>query len=282
MDRKGHLYLDPTEPALGKLTRDGVREQELHEEVADRLSWIEGVRVFVEVGDRRQGRAAQEQRAAAPPEGGIEPIASVAVNQPADLGPPESPVAPAVVEEPERGRVLVYVPRSFYFNRMLPRPDHREPTVEELHDAAGRIKLQVEEAIRPLLPLTWMLKVATIPDELPATRPASLAGGSDRRRSAADWGIVGAVAAAVALLMAMGSWIQAARGRGCRRRRCRVGIARIPPRTPGRRIGSASWSVATRRQRPASSSAGPPRGARPHERDRERTRQRPDRRRPAD
>jgi flagellar biosynthesis/type III secretory pathway M-ring protein FliF/YscJ len=43
------------------------------------------------------------------------------------------------------------------------------------------------------------------------TRTSALPAGADHRRIAADWGIIGAVAAAVAVLMALGSWIQAAR-----------------------------------------------------------------------
>src|SRR5262249_54038881 len=52
MDRKGHPYLDPSNPALRMRTQDLMREQELRDKVADRLNWIKGVRIWVELGDR--------------------------------------------------------------------------------------------------------------------------------------------------------------------------------------------------------------------------------------
>ena len=212
MDRKGRPYLDPSNPRLGRQTRDRLREQELRDKVADRLNWIKGVRIWVELGDRAETAPESLTRDQTATAEGVaeargEHSSSTIVNRPADLGEPE----PAHVEKPERGRILVYVPRSYYYNRMLPHPDHREPTVEELREVAARIKDQVEGMVRPLIPVSWTLDVGTIPDDVPTARPAALPAGSDHRRVAADWGIIGAVAAAVALLMAMGSWIQSAR-----------------------------------------------------------------------
>jgi hypothetical protein len=208
MDRKGRPYLDPSNPRLGEETRDRVRKQELQDEVADRLNWIKGVRIFVDLGDwgeTMQGQLAAAGRGA---ESRGERSPSIAVNQPADLGEPTPDPAP--VPKAERGQILVYVPRSYYFTSMLPRPD-REPSVEELHEVAMRTRERVERMVKPIIPASWTVDVDTWADELPTTRPAALPGGSDHRRIAADWGIIGAVAAAVALLMAMGSWIQAAR-----------------------------------------------------------------------
>jgi hypothetical protein len=214
MDRKGRPYLDPSNPRLGKQTRDRVREREVRDEVADRLNWIKGVRIWVELGDRGETAADPAARDRPAPAGRVAEAPgrhSPAVNEPADLGDPAPPAELARVEKPEHGRVLVYVPRSYYYSRMLPHPDHREPTVDELHEVATRIKDQVEGMVRPLIPVSWTLDVGTIPDDVPTARPAALPAGSDHRRVAADWGIIGAVAAAVALLMAMGSWIQSAR-----------------------------------------------------------------------
>jgi hypothetical protein len=56
------------------------------------------------------------------------------------------------------------------------------------------------------------VEVEALADDLPVARTAGLQAGSDHRRLATDWGIVGAVAASsIALVMALGSWIQAAR-----------------------------------------------------------------------
>ncbi len=210
MDRTGRLFLDQKNPDVGKLTRDRAREQELRERVAEQLSWIDGVRVAaVVLTDHRRvtahSRPAEpsgeaEDRGESPP--------SIAVNQPADLGATARP-SPPPAQEPDRGRVFVYVPRSYYILNMLPGPEHREPTVQELREAAARIKGQIERTVKPLIPESWTLDVDTIPDKVEA-RPA-LAAGPEHRRIAADWGIIGAVGASVALLLATGSWIQAAR-----------------------------------------------------------------------
>ncbi len=151
------------------------------------------------------GHRAAERTAAAP---------SIAVNQPADIGDPAplSQTDPAAVEKAERGRVRIYVPWSFYFSGMFPKPDHREPTVEELHDIAARTKEQVEKMVKPIIPESWTLDVGTLPDKVPITRPSALPAGSEHRRMLTDWGLVGAIAAAsFAVVMAMGSWIQASR-----------------------------------------------------------------------
>jgi flagellar M-ring protein FliF len=62
------------------------------------------------------------------------------------------------------------------------------------------------------VPDSWPVEVDTIADDLPMGRPVALPPASDTRRKVMDWGIVAAVtAAAVALVAALGSWIQVAR-----------------------------------------------------------------------
>ncbi len=123
------------------------------------------------------------------------------------MPPPE----PAAVEKDEGGRLYVYVPRSYYY-LARPQSDHREPTVEELQQVAAKTKERVERMLKPpVVPETWTVDVDTLPDDVPTTRAAALPAGAEPRRLATDWGIIGAVAASVALLLAMGSWIQAAR-----------------------------------------------------------------------
>jgi hypothetical protein len=94
----------------------------------------------------------------------------------------------------------------------MTRTDHRDPTFEELQQVAAKTRERVERMLKPpVIPESWTVEVDTMPDDLPMTRAAALPAGADGRRIAADWGVVGAVAATVALLMALGSWIQAAR-----------------------------------------------------------------------
>jgi hypothetical protein len=72
-------------------------------------------------------------------------------------------------------------------------------------------------AVSLVAPKSWTVDVDTIPDDVPAGRPAVLPAGTDPRRKFMDWLIVASIAAAVAVLTALGSWIQ---------------VARRPPRQP--------------------------------------------------
>jgi hypothetical protein len=213
MDKGGRVLLDPHNPNLGRETRARVREQELRDRVADLLSWINGVRILLVPGDRSHSAPppAQAEPATGEP---ARPSPGIAVNEPAGLDELPPLPDPAVVEKAEGGRLYVYVPRSYYY-LARPQPDHREPTLEELQQVAAKTKERVERMLKPpIVPEAWTVEVDTMPDEVPATRAAGLPAGADHRRIAADWGIVGAVAATVALLMATGSWIQAARRPG--------------------------------------------------------------------
>jgi flagellar M-ring protein FliF len=219
MDRKGRSYLDPHNPAAGRQTR----EEELRQKIVERLPWLKGVLVWVELTDRRDGGAGAAGRASTPaadhgepPRGGPAPASTpaIVVNRPAEAGgesaPPVDPGG-STAEKVEGGRVFVYVPRSYYFTRTFPGPEHREPTVEELRGADARTRDQIEKQVHRVVPESWAVLIDTFADEGPTARTAALPAGPEHRRIVTDWGIVGAVAASVALLMAMGSWIQAAR-----------------------------------------------------------------------
>ncbi len=49
MDHRGMRYLDPGNPALGDHSRNRAREEEISEEILEKLDWIKGVRVQVQV-----------------------------------------------------------------------------------------------------------------------------------------------------------------------------------------------------------------------------------------
>jgi flagellar M-ring protein FliF len=50
MDRRGHKYLDAGNPALSALSHNRAREEELSQEILEKLDWIKGVRVSVQLG----------------------------------------------------------------------------------------------------------------------------------------------------------------------------------------------------------------------------------------
>ena len=49
MDRRGIRYVDPGNPALGDHSRNRAREEEITEQILEKLDWIKGVRVQVQV-----------------------------------------------------------------------------------------------------------------------------------------------------------------------------------------------------------------------------------------
>ncbi len=56
MDHRGTRYLDPGNPSLGDHSRNRAREEEITEEILDKLDWIKGVRVQVQVTTPRTRR----------------------------------------------------------------------------------------------------------------------------------------------------------------------------------------------------------------------------------
>ncbi len=240
MDRYSGLpYYDPRNPAASDLSRKGARAEEIRAAILSKIAWIKGVQVWVDLLDHPEATptpatapAAAPAPAPAPPAPAERPeppkadrSPALSVNQPVVLEEPErpptqpiplpapaAPAAPAPAERVERGRILVNVPRSSYFNMIWTGADHREPTLEELHAAAVRTKEHVVKAVRLVVPESWPVEVDTIADDLPMGRPVALPPASDTRRKVMDWGIVAAItAAAVAVVAALGSWIQVAR-----------------------------------------------------------------------
>jgi hypothetical protein len=253
MDRRGTRYLDPGDPALGDTSRNRAREEKLSEEILEKLDWIKGVRVYVQVSGPRATTGAMPGAAPRQP-GAPEPIVAsrpgnaeprpesggprpmISLNHPLKLEPEprsatkfptpegpvvalekESPTIPAPAVQPgergrERGRVLVQVPRSFYFNADV-RTDDREPSQEDLRAMAERTEKHIRTAVSVVIreSESWKVDVELIADELSLNRPIALPSHADSRRRYLDWGIVGAVGAAVSILAAAGSWIQVAR-----------------------------------------------------------------------
>src|SRR5262249_12582406 len=67
----------------------------------------------------------------------------------------------------ERGRVVIRVPRSFYYNMKI-RSDEREPSPEELQLMAERTEKQIRTVVALVLPGadSWKVDVDTIPDDV--------------------------------------------------------------------------------------------------------------------
>ncbi len=215
IDIRGNLIFNPRNPSEASSSRDQAREEELKKKLLEKLSYIKGVHVWVRLMERHDESPRPAPAATDAPERARPvPAPAMGVNQPIDLDEPVPTIVEAARPTPappvlsEQGQVLVNVPRSFYFNLMHPTADQREPTPEVLRELAARTKEQIIKLVKMEVP-SWTVEVDTFPDG-PVGRPSVL---PDARRKATDWGIVAAVAAAVAftLLTALASWIQVAR-----------------------------------------------------------------------
>ncbi len=251
MDHRGE-YLDPRNPSLADNSRNRAREEEISEEIIDKLDWIKGVRVRVQVTSAQAaasagatngtGVAAKRAVPVGPTSTSqsgtgprpIQPRASgpmMRVNQPLDQvvdqettsAPPAAPAPQAVAvnaagsarageSRHERGHVLIYVPRSFYYNIEI-RTDEREPSREALRVMSERTEKQIRTAVGLVLPepQSWKVEVDTIWDDVSLSRPAIIPGAPDSRHRFFEWGIVGALGAGASILAVAGSWIHMAR-----------------------------------------------------------------------
>ncbi len=259
MDRRGKKYLEPGNPALGDNSRNRVREEEISEEILEKLDWIKGVRVAVQVvpvGGAASPIEAVQARAVSKRPGtadltapgdrghgvtldrGDKVLATIKVNEPLGRLEPDResvshplPARPASLGSQaiaantphaghagesslERGRVLIYVPRSFYYGVDL-KTDEREPSRDDLRLVAERTEKQIRTAVALVIPdaESWKVDVDMIWDEVSLNRPLALPASAQPRHRLLEWGIAGSigVAAAVLILAAVGSWIHVAR-----------------------------------------------------------------------
>ena len=254
MDRRGIRYVDPGNPALGDHSRNRAREEEITEQILEKLDWIKGVRVQVQVSAPHEAESGEipasaaakgavvvrETHATGAPvhkalveDRGIGSEPSIAVNRPLSIEPPGEPgrgPAPsgalAAAPQPgkaqsvrrvgeslhERGRVVVFVPRSFYY-KMEIRSDHGEPSPDDLRAMEERTEKSIRMAVALLLPESdsWKVDVGRIADDVSFSRPTILPRVTDSRHRLLEWGMVGAAVAGVSILAVAGSWIRLAR-----------------------------------------------------------------------
>ena len=109
VDRRGHKYLDAGNPALSALSHSRAREEELSQEILEKLDWIKGVRVSVQVPDAgipESGSIAADSTAShGEPAGVSNAGANGDRSEPSRSSPPPSSVTePASPSDHDRGR----------------------------------------------------------------------------------------------------------------------------------------------------------------------------------
>jgi hypothetical protein len=239
VDRRGHNYLDAGNPALSELSHNRAREEELREVILEKLDWIEGVRVSVQLpgsaesGPGTKPESSSRDQAAVRPE--LEPLAAapeVRINRPMTLEREPTIKGPsAPVKTPggsggqrdvpaEPGRVWVKIPRS-YFLRVSQRPGRKEPPYDELQKLIALTEEQIKTGIALVLsgPTVWETKIDVIRDVVPLEEP-TLAAPQSVRRVEPDWALAWGVGVGVGtiILLAMGSWILSSRRPAMRQR----------------------------------------------------------------
>ena len=260
VDRKGYKYLDAGNPALSVLSHNRAREEELSQEILDQLEWIKGVRVSVQLPDapatvavadtrgepgRTESIDPKTQPTGSRPEAGAqESTAPVgALNRPLGavepVSPARSPSPPKVtVREtpPERGRVWVKVPKSFYYQVSM-MPGRREPSVDELKKHVARTEELIRTGLSQVVPMAgpaaWTAMIDVIPDEIPTNSPSVVPSTIDSGRVALDWGIAGALGATAAALVLLASWALSVRRPAGRLETSQAGLRYHTGSSPG-------------------------------------------------
>ena len=214
-DRKGRRYLDASNVAIGAEAKIRHRRDELRQEILDKLEWLKGATVSVQLvaspaipAPNPPAPLLTPTPAPAMPAGevGLPPL-SMRVNEPLDLTPetPEplpalpapvvTPPAPVIEPPTPRTRVWVTVPRSFYLRAAR----NREPSLDDLQPLVERTKGLIETAVRHVLPPDQLIEpvvISTIPDEAPTRLPTPAPQVESDARRLILWGVPAGFAAA--------------------------------------------------------------------------------------
>ncbi len=219
VDQKGRHYLDAGNPALVATSRTRAREEELGQNILEKLDWIKGVSVAVQLPldpAPVELHAPPPALVPTPPapssgEGLVPPHPLMTLNLPLELGPePEAgpmhtpvPAVPAGGPRPAggggQGTVWVKVPRNFY-KRMM----EIEPSLE-IATVMARNEQWIRTAVELVVPRTepWTVKIDSILDDTSAVDPMPIQAVSQARRPVPWWSLAGtAVAVAVMLMVA--------------------------------------------------------------------------------
>jgi flagellar M-ring protein FliF len=206
-DQKGHHYLIAGNSTLDKMTTDRAREAEYTEKILEKLNWVRGARVSVQLVPAPPAPAPSPEPAT--PEPAEPPEPAVGVNKPLELDPPAVPSpSPAVAtaspttrpaEDRRMARILVDVPRSFY----LKASPIREPSQDALQLIVLRTEERIKTAVGFVIPPSepHEVIVETIPDDEPASPPLVDPAKTDARRSIPWWVPAATAGAGMATLL---------------------------------------------------------------------------------
>lgn len=247
MDRGGRKYLDAGNPALSALSTNRAREEDVSRQILEKLDWIAGVRVSVQLTTHAPTPA--EPRPIARTESPAPtPELVVGVNQamsiepelepaPADALPDPAPDETEAAPPPRpTGRVWVSIPRSFYYNVSF-LPGRGEPSQEDLRGLVDRTETQARNVVRLVCSevesTDWEPPIIdVIPDEVPTLPAPMVADAARSRRMLKDWATAGAAGATAAALVALGTWLFGSR-RSTRRDEPSFGRIRRHRGSPG-------------------------------------------------
>ncbi|WP_337173107.1 hypothetical protein [Paludisphaera sp.] len=212
-DGEGRIYRDPAQPDLAAQSSNRAREEELTRRIMDKLSWIKGVLVLVQLED-----APSEAEPLPPPAPRREPGVSVGLNRAMEVDADEpapriDDLVPALVATSEptrkRGGAWVFVPRSHYYD-VSRHPGGGQPSHEDYIANKNKTEQVIQTTVRLASTegdVDWAPTIVDVlPDEMPAEGP-SPAAAAGSRRSAREWAVAGGAGAAAAALVALGTWV---------------------------------------------------------------------------
>ncbi len=205
VDRKGTAYLHSGNPAVGAVSRTRAHEEELSQAILEKLDWIKGIRVTVQLvpGPPPAPIATPVAVIEEPP--AVE--STIGVNQGMDLGtelkpaspapqPPPSPSKPVV--ETLQAHVWVRVPISYYY-KVSP---SRNPSADDFQPLVLKTEHLIKTAVKHVVPPdeSGEIVIDTIPD-LSGTRTALEAPAVPESRSASSWWMPAGIGAGVMTML---------------------------------------------------------------------------------
>ena len=173
-DQSGKFYLEAGNPVGGVLSRTLARADELRETILERLNYIKGVDVLVQMEAVAPEPPPHPAPTVAPSAAKDSSAAEILPNQPIELGPEPAPTpAPAAAPRPAlpavpRAKVWVQVPRSYYYNAFADNVPGKQPSPEDLTPYISRTSELIRNAVSVIVPSHELgdVKIDTIPDSI--------------------------------------------------------------------------------------------------------------------
>ncbi|HEV3165325.1 MAG TPA: hypothetical protein VGZ22_14960 [Isosphaeraceae bacterium] len=192
---RDHIYLLAGNPAVGQESEARAREEELSEDLKERLNWIDGIKILVRLEQSVPSLTQLVPKPSSP--------VTITVNKPLDAEPKPAP---------GKVRVFIQVPNSYYIETYRrARPGH-EPSPEDLMPHIARTKELIRNTVAHVISNEELGPLTIDPiNDLGASQQVFTSSPTENHRSLPWWAPAAGGGALTALLALAGGRLLAAR-----------------------------------------------------------------------